>query len=78
MKKSNNISIIDKDGEQCLECRCLQLVWRMIQAACSSMFILHFIKSTTALPVRCVIALHTKKKKKKKKPAGEKKSKTKQ
>ena len=40
MKKSNNISIIDKDGEQCLECRCLQLVWRMIQAGCSSMFIL--------------------------------------
>ena len=35
--------------------------------------ILHFIKSTTALTVRCVIVLHTKKKKKN--PVGEKQSK---
>ena len=36
---------------------------------------IHFIKSTTALTLRCVIVLHTKKKKK---PVGEKKTTTKQ
>ena len=56
-EKPNSMSITGKDGEQRLEYKCLWLVWRMIQAECSSILTSHFTESI--MTTRCVTVLCT-------------------